>query len=79
MKNVNDIKTMQPYSKTIQTEVGTLTLTYSGDPTDDLQVCLDGQAIAIPQSWTKQTSKTIARKVCNMIKMGQMEVSQYED
>jgi hypothetical protein len=69
---------MTPIINTIQTAVGQLGLTYKAD--GELDVTIDGKPLAIPQAWTKQTSKTIARKVCQMIKMGQLKnLNQYGD
>lgn len=73
---------MRRYINTVQTEVGQVDLHYEGESLEGelIEVRLKGQAIAIPSAWSKQTPKTIARKVCNMIRMGQInDLEQFDD
>jgi hypothetical protein len=57
-----------------QTEVGIMKFEYNYKEIDgnqsfnDLCIKVDGRAIDYPKAWAKQTTSTILRKVCDMLK-----------
>jgi len=57
------------YTRTIETEVGTLEIIYmTEDGVNSVQVWLNHGRLAVPESWTKQTSQTIVKKVVQLVK-----------
>ena len=59
------------YTNTLQTELGQLDIIYiTEDGESSVQVWLNKSRIHVPPAWLKQTSQTIARKVCQMHRTG---------
>lgn len=54
------------YVNSIQTEIGQIDLIYPSD--DEMQVWVNKVRIHVPPHWLKQTSSTIVRKVCQLVK-----------
>lgn len=62
------------YTNSIQTEFGQLDLIYMiEDDVPTVQVWLNYVRIAVPNHWLTQTSSTIARKVCALVRTAQRQ------
>lgn len=57
------------YTNSVQTEAGQLDIIYIQDENEnEVHVYLNHSRIHVPSAWLKQTSSTIARKVCQLFK-----------
>ena len=62
------------YTNTIETEVGTLDIIYisnTGNGVDEIQLWLNKSRIHMSEHVLKQTSQTIVKKVCKLVKSAQ--------
>jgi len=68
------------YTRTLETEYGLLAVHYetNGDKTDVLVQLNNVLIHSIPAAWKKQTTSTIARKVCEAVKAGKIYIPNKE-